>query len=102
MGWDNFDVKSIPLKISAAFLLFPVTFEVEADNRRSWRSDEWSLSSRKRSKKRRNQRSVPAPLSLCSEEVAASEGVAGQMCGLMSAVISSVVIFPDAPSRDNF
>lgn len=99
--WDNFDVKSISLKISAAFLLFPVTFEVEADNRRSWRSDDWSLSSRKRSKKRRKQRSVPAPLSLCSEEVAASEGVAGQMCGLMSAVISSVVIYPDAPSRHN-
>jgi len=80
----------VDIVISAAFLLFPVTFEVEADNRRSWRSDDWSLSSRKRSKKRRNQRSVPAPLSLCSEEVAASEGVAGQMCSLMSAAISSV------------
>jgi len=74
--------------ISAAFLLFPVTFEIEAQNR-SWDSDDWSLNSRrKKSKKRRNQRSVPEPLlGLCSE---ASEGVGGQLCRLMSSVISSV------------
>jgi len=73
----------VDVVISAAFLLFPVTFEVEADNRRSWRSDNWSL--RKKSKKRRNQRSVPEPLG-CSE----SEGLGGQLCRLMSSVVSSV------------
>lgn len=75
----------VDIVISAAFLLFPVTFEVEADNRRSWRTDDSSLSSRKRSKKRRHQRSVSSALGLCSEEMAGSP-----LCGLMSAVISSV------------
>merc|ERR1712227_606482 len=79
----------VDMVISAAFLMFPVTFEIEAENSRNWSSDDWSLSSRrKKSKKRRNQRSVPEPLvGLCSE---ASEGVGGQLCRLMSSVISSV------------
>merc|ERR1712227_543466 len=78
----------VDMVISAAFLMFPMTFEIEAENR-SWDSDDWSLNSRrKKSKKRRNQRSVPEPLlGLCSE---ASEGVGGQLCRLMSSVISSV------------
>jgi len=76
----------VDIVISAAFLLFPVTFEVEADNRRSWRSDNWSLSSRKKSKKKRNQRSVPEPLGLCTD----SEGLGGRLCRLMSSVVSSV------------
>lgn len=76
----------VDIVISAAFLLFPVTFEVEADNRRSWRSEDWSLSSRKKSKKRRNQRSVPELRGLCGD----SEGLGGQLCRLMSSVVSSV------------
>lgn len=76
----------VDIVISAAFLLFPVTFEVEADNRRSLRTEDYSQSSRKKSKKRRrHQRSVPSPLGLCSEE-----GAASPLCSLMSAVISSV------------
>jgi len=80
----------VDMVISAAFLMFPVTFEVQAESNRNWSSDDWSLNSRrKKSKKRRNQRSVPEPLlmGLCSE---ASEGVGGQLCRLMSSVISSV------------
>ena len=78
--------------------MFPVTFEVEAEQRSGWTSDDWSLRPRKKkSKKRRNQRSVPEPLlmGLCSE---ASEGVGGHLCRLMSSVISSVVMSPHVMS----